>query len=277
MALTELYNSRTTERNINGIDTTVTYYGTKAECDAWAAAQVIGATYAGLGKLATVTVSQGGGSIFHVTAKYQNANGSSGSTGSEVVAPDYTFGEFSATMDCQMMSTPLEIHKNKLGQYDYKSNWNHYLLAKKAIGGSTPQTPGWWSTLGANASTGLISPIPTADQSTFQWSDSGFPPQEDGYEWLVLENPTMPGYQSYDRALYTQTESARFRTRAEAVAAIASYANTVGTPINNPGSPFVSGRWKCDRAQVEWTNEYWRATLTWTYSPDGWNATLYPA
>lgn len=276
MPLQELYSGREVERDVNGINTTVTYYGSKAECDAWAAAQVIGASYAGLGKLATVTVSQGGGSIYHVTARYQNANGTSGSSGSEVVAPDYSFGEFSASMDCQMLSTPLEIHKNASGQFDYKSCWNHFLLAKYPVGGTAPQTPDWWSTLGANASTGLISPIPVADQDVYQWSEGGTLPQETGYKWIVLENPVMAGIQSYDRALYTQTESARFRTRAEAVAAIASYANTVGTPINNPGSPFVDGRWKCDRAQVEWTGDYWRATLTWTYSEDGWNSTLYP-
>lgn len=275
MALTELYEGRTTERDVNGISTTVTYYGSEADCEAWAAAQTIGATYAGLGKLATITISQGGGSIYHVAAKYQNANGTSGSTGSEVVAPDYSYGVYSASLDCSMMSTPLEIHKNSSGQYDYKCCWNQYLIGKYPKNGTAPTTPLWWDTLGANASTGVISPIPAAAQQTYQWATYGTLPQEDGYEFIVLETPTMAGYQSYDRCLFTQTESARFRTYALAVASVANYANKVGTPINNPGSPFVNGRWKCDRATVSWTGEYWLATLTWTYSPDGWNSTLY--
>jgi hypothetical protein len=226
------------------------------------------------------TVSQLGGGIWQVQLKFQNANGTSG-TSSPVEAPDYTFGEYSATIDCSMMSTPLEIHKNAAGQFDYLCNWNQYLLGKsvKVSGGTTnpPALPAWWATLGANASTGVISPMPDADQQTYQWADYGTLPQEDGYVWFVLKTPTMAGYQSYDRCLYTLTESARYRTYANAVAAIAGKANKTGTPTNNPGSPFVNGNWKCDRAQVEWTGEFWRATLTWTYSPDGWNPTLYQA
>ena len=209
--------------------------------------------------------------------RFKNANGTS-STTYPVEAPDYTFGEYSATIDCSMMSTPLEIHKNAAGQFDYLCNWNQYLLARYPVGGTPPaDAPDWWSTLGANASTGVISPIPAAYQQNYQWADYGTVPIEDGYNWIVLKTPTMAGYQSYDRCLYTLTESARYRTYANAVAAIAGKANKTGTPTNNPGSPFVNGNWKCDRAQVEWTGEFWRATLTWTYSPDGWNSTLYQA
>ena len=180
-----------------------------------------------------------------------------------------------------MLSTPLEIHKNASGQYDYLSNWNNYLLARvpKPPAGTdpvAPSTPGWWSTLGANATTGVISPIPAADSENFQWSDSGQIPQEDGYVWMVLKNPTMPGIQSYDRALYTLTESARFQTFEAGVASMATKANALGTPQYNPGSPFVNGRWKCDDASCDWTGQYWLVTVTWTYSEDGWNPTLYP-
>lgn len=280
-SVTEVYHGRTWERDSNGITTTVIYTGTKADCDGWAAAQTIGATYAGLGKLASVAVTQDGGAIYNVTARYQNANGTSGGTSLPVTPPDYTFGEFSATLDCTMMSTPLEIHRNASGSYDYRVNWNHYLLGRSAVvpGQTTnpPNIPAWWYTLGANSSTGAIGMIPSADQSSFRLSETGSDlPQEDGYEWFVIATPTMAGYTSYDRCLYTQTEAARFRNRSAAIAAVSSYANKRGTPINNPGSPFVDGRWKCDRATVSWTGDFWLASLTWTYSPDGWNATLYP-
>jgi hypothetical protein len=275
MAVTALYNGKTEERDVDGITSIRTYSGTYAECTSYGASYTIGATYP-LGVYRGYTVSQLGGNIWEVQLKFQNANGTSG-TSYPVTPPDYTFGEYSATIDCSMMSTPLEIHKNAAGQFDYLCNWNQYLIGKYAKGGTAPDAPTWWSTLGADPSTGVISPIPQADQQTYQWADYGTLPIEDGYEFVVLKTPTMAGYQSYDRCLYTLTESARYRTYANAVAAIAGKANKTGTPTNNPGSPFVNGNWKCDRAQVEWTGEFWRATLTWTYSPDGWNSTLYQA
>lgn len=279
MAVTAIYQGKTDSRDVDGITSTRAYVGTRAECEAFVANYVIGTTWP-LGVFRGYTITQYGGKMWQVELRFQNANGTSG-TSYPVEAPDYTFGEYSATIDCSMMSTPLEIHKNAAGQFDYLCNWNQYLLGKsvKVSGGTTnpPALPAWWATLGANASTGAISPIPDADQQTYQWADYGTLPQEDGYVWFVLKTPTMAGYQSYDRCLYTLTESARYRTYANAVAAIAGKANKTGTPTNNPGSPFVNGNWKCDRAQVEWTGEFWRATLTWTYAPDGWNPTLYQA
>lgn len=276
--VTEIYNGRTWERDTNGINTSITYSGTKTDCEGWANSQTIGATYSGLGRLASVEVSQFAGSIYHVTAKYQNAGGTSGSSPASVTPPDYAFGAYSASMDGQMMSTPLEIHKNASGQYDYKWNWNNYLIGKKAVGASDPAVPAWWSTLGANATTGELALIPSADQAVYQWIENGVVPQEEGYEWVVLKPPTMAGYQSYDRALFTQTESVRFRTYLAACEAVSAKLNKTGTPTyNNYGSYFQAGKWKCDRAQISWTGEYWLATLTWTYSPDGWNSTLYQA
>lgn len=275
MAVTALYNGRTRERNADGITTKQTYFGSYADCLTFGGNYTIGQTYPTLGVYRGYVVSQLGGSFWQVELTFQNANGSSGSPATSVTAPDYTFGVYSASLDCSMMSTPLEIHKNASGDYDYKCCWNQYLIGKYPKNGTVPQVPQWWDSLGADATTGVISPIPSADQQTYQWADYGTLPQEDGYEFIVLKTPTMAGYQSYDRALFTETESARFRSYALAVASVSNYANKVGTPINNPGSPFVAGRWKCDRATVSWTGEYWLATLTWTYSPDGWNTTLY--
>lgn len=275
MAVTALYNGRTRERDIDGITTTETYTGTYNECLIKGGEYTIGQTYQSLGTYQGYTVSQYGGDIWQVELKFKNANGSSGTSTTSVTAPDYGFGQYSAQIDCSMMSSPLEIHKNASGQYDYLWNWNNYLIGKKAIGDNDPVLPDWWDDLGANPTTGELSLIPSADQATYQWIENGIVPQEEGYEWVVLKPPQMAGYQSYDRCLYTLTESARYRSYALAVAAIAGKANKLGTPTQNPGGSFVAGNWKCDRAQVEWSGEYWRATLTWTYSPDGWNHTLY--
>ena len=275
--VTEIYNGRTTERDIDGITTTVTYSGTKADCEGYASTLTIGASYSGLGVLKSYTITQYGGAIYNIAVKYQNANGQSGTT--PVTPPDYAFGQKSGSLDGTMLSTPLEIHKNASGNYDYKWNWNHFLIGRKAkVGGTTPAVPAWWSTLGADSSTGELGLIPSADQETYQWIENGVVPQETDYIWEVLKPPTMPGYQSYDRALYTWTESARYRDLPTALSLVSSQVNKRGTPSYLPsGTPFVAGNWKCDRATVEYTGEFWKATLTWTYSPDGWNSTLYQA
>ena len=134
MAVTALYQGKTVERNTNGITTTETYSGSKTDCETWANGKTIGATYTGLGRLESISISQYSGSIYTVTAKYQIANGTSAG-GSSVTPPDYAFGQYSASMDGSMISTPLEIHKNASGQYDYLSNWNHFLIAKYPVGG----------------------------------------------------------------------------------------------------------------------------------------------
>lgn len=277
MSVTASYNGLTREKTVDGLTTRQTFTGSYSDCIVYAATYTIGQTYSALGVFRGSIVSQVGGAIWQVELTFMNANGHSGTAETAVTPPDYTYGVYSATIDCSMMSTPLEIHKNAAGQFDYKCCWNQYLIGKYPKNGTVPQVPQWWDSLGADPSTGVIAPIPQAAQQTYQWVDYGTLPIEDGYGFVVLKTPTMAGYQSYDRCLYTLTESARFRTFALATAAVSGKANKTGTPTNNPGSPFVDGNWKCDRAQVEWTGEFWRATLTWTYSPDGWNPTLYQA
>ena len=112
--VTEIYNGRTTERDIDGITTTVTYSGTKADCEGYASTLAIGASYSGLGVLKSYTITQYGGAIYNIAVKYQNANGQSGTT--PVTPPDYAFGQKSGSLDGTMLSTPLEIHKNASGR-----------------------------------------------------------------------------------------------------------------------------------------------------------------
>jgi hypothetical protein len=268
MALTNLYEGTTTERDENGVSTTYTQTGTKAECEEWAAARVIGNTYDGYGKLSNVTVAQLGGDIYTVSARYQNANGSSGSSSTSVLPPDYRFGYYSRTMDGTMLSAPIEQHPS------YLKNWNNYLLGRMAkVGGTTPSIPAWWSTAGAT------DVIPTADQQTYQWSDSGAPPLEDAYVWIVLKDPTKPGVTSYDKAAYTLTESARFKSENLASAAISAKLNKLFTSYavgsTYPAKTGVTHPWKCDRGTVSWTGDYWIATVTYTFSYDGWDPDLY--
>ena len=262
MALTKIYQGESTEKTTQGIATTISWVGTKAECDAWLSSHAVNATTDANGKLVSATVDQYGGGIYRLTAKYLNANGASG-IGYSTTPPDTSYGTYSATLDGSMLSTPLEQHPS------YLKNWNNFLIARYQVGDSPPSVPAWWSTAGAT------DVIPSADQDTYRWSDNGYLPTEQDYVWTVLKNPTMPGVTSYDVALYTQTESARFRSYSAACASVASMLNHVyASPSVNPG--FSGGNWKCDRATIAWTGDYWLATLTYTYSPLGWNSTLYP-
>ena len=61
--VTEIYNGRTTERDIDGITTTVTYSGTKADCEGYASTLTIGGSYSGLGVLKSYQITQSGGAI----------------------------------------------------------------------------------------------------------------------------------------------------------------------------------------------------------------------
>lgn len=275
MALTEIYQGRVIERDNSGITTSITYSGTKTDCQDFMEHYQIGTSYAGLGRLVSISISQMGGSIYNVTAKYMNANGASGGGGADpaVEQPDYSFGEYSATIDGSMLSTPLEQHPS------YLKNWNHYLIGRcKKPPETTPPTPPtppalptWWST--ATATTVMSA----ADQVNYRWVEhESETPLEDDYVWVTLEVPQMAGFQNYDRALYTETEGVRCQSYSQAIGVVGSKLNKRGTPEYTDGmSGFTSGNWKCDRATISWSGEYWLATLTWTYSPDGWNTTLY--
>ena len=268
MALQLLYQGETTEKNAEGTITTISYSGTKAECDEARNSAVINSTVVGLGRLVNAGVDQMEGPIYRVTFKYNSAGYA---TGQSVTAPSTVVGEKSATMNCSMISTPLEQHPN------YLMKWNHYLAARYKSGQSTPTIPAWWATAG------VAFTIPVADQLNFRILDSrgelpsGF--DSEGYAWVEIDKPLMPGVSSYDVASYTQTEKARYRNFADACAAIAARANKIFTSSQIVNNGFTGGNWKCDGATIEWDNEYWIATTTYTFSANasGWNTTLYSA
>lgn len=258
MALNQLHNGVTTEKTTQGIAKSISYVGTKSECETWFASHPINESTAD-GKLVSVNIDQYSGTLYRLTVKYLNANGDSGSS-TPTTPPDYSYGTYSAQLNGSMLSTPLEQHP------DYKMCWNYFLAARD----DASSNPQWW----ANVTT----PILGANAEYYKWLSSpselpvGF--DSDGHYWSIIKYPTMPGVQNYDVAAYTQTESARFRSYALAAAAVAGKLNKVFThPTIDPG--FTGGSWKCDGASVSWTGDYWLATLTYTYSKDGWNTTLY--
>lgn len=247
------------EKTTQGLALSISYVGTKAECERWQSEHAINSTDAN-GKLTSVSVDQYGGAIYRVTAKYINVNGDSG-IGYATTPPDYSYGTYSAQLDGSMLSTPLEQHP------DYRVCWNYYLAARDDTNWSIPQ---WWG----NVTTPILA---SANAEKYKWisSPGELPPNDSlGHYWAILKNPLFPGITSYDVAAYTQTESARFRSYAAAAASVAAKLNVVYThPPTDPG--FSGGSWKCDRATISWTGDYWLATLTYTYSALGWNTTLY--
>ena len=268
MALQIKYQGKTKEKTADGTIYAVTLFGTQAECEAALSSAVINSTNSSLGRLVSVGISPGEGDFWEVTYKYNSAGYASGSP---VTAPSTVVGEKSATMNCSMISTPLEQHSS------YLLCWNHWLAARFKSGQSTPVTPAWWATAGATY-------VPSAsDQQTYRVLNSaGELPtgiDAEGYSWVIIENPTMPGVTSYDVACYTQTEKARYRNYADACAAIAARANKIFTSNQIVDNGFTGGNWKCDGASIAWDGEYWIATLTYTFSANasGWNTTLYSA
>ena len=268
MALQLKYQGRNKEKNAEGTIITITWYGTREECESYLQNAVINSTTAGLGRLVGASMAQGEGAFWEVSYKYSTAGYA---TGQSVTAPSTVVGEKSATMNCSMISTPLEQHPN------YLMKWNHYLAARYKSGQTVPQIPTWWDTADAT----FI--IPAADQLNFRILDSrgelpsGF--DSEGYAWIEIDKPLMPGVSSYDVASYTQTEKARYRNYADACAAIAARANKIFTSSQIVNNGFTGGNWKCDGATIEWDGEYWIATLTYTFSANssGWNTTLYSA
>lgn len=268
MALKLKYQGRTKEKNAEGTMITITWFGTRQECEDYLAAANINSTAVGLGRLVGAGVRQGDGDFWEVFYKYSTAGYA---TGASVTAPSTVVGEKSATMNCSMMSTPLEQHSS------YLLCWNHWLAARFKTGQSTPSTPAWWATAGATY-------VPSAaDQQTFRILNSvGELPtgiDAEGYSWVIIENPTMPGVTSYDVACYTQQEKARYRDYSTACAAIKARANKIFTSAQIVNNGFTGGNWKCDGASIAWDGEYWIATLTYTFSANasGWNTTLYSA
>lgn len=266
MALQWKYQGRSKEKNADGIITTVTWYGTKQECEQQLENAPINSTTVGLGRLFAASMAQGEGNFWEVSYKYTSAGYASGE---QVVAPTTVVGEKSATMNCSLISTPLEQHPN------YLMKWNHYLAARYKSGQTVPTAPLWWDSAGAT----FI--IPGADQLNFRICDSrgeipsGF--DAEGYAWIEIDKPTMPGVQSYDVASYTQTEKSRYRQYADACAAIAARMNKIFTSAQIVNNGFTGGNWKCDGATIEWDGEFWIATSTYTFSANasGWNTTLY--
>ena len=243
------YQSLAAIRDSEGRTSTYTYRGSRSEMEALAASHTIGEA-GSAGRLKSLELRHKEDTIWECELVCELS-----ADGLSVDAPDHGWGVKSCRLRGGMLSRPLEAHP------DYRTCWNHYLFARDGIN----TAPAWR----ASATDTLV---PAADRDNYMWSKVLFGVPE-GFR--VLAAPTKPGIDSFDTAVYTVTEAARFRTAAAAGAMVAAKLNRVGTPSETFGNS--SGNWKCDDAEVTWGGKYWVARLTWTRSADddGWDGDLY--
>lgn len=255
MAMTLKYQSRQRERNENGYSTTLVWTGNREEAEAFAAEESPG-TPAEYGTLDSVRIYQDGGNIWSVERRYsQDQNGDFRNK------PNVVYGKKSAQLHGGMLSLPLENHPKYLAQ------WNYYLFAAPGVN----TVPGWWET--------AKDTILTDTQSQqYAWVRSlGETPVTGGSRWHQIKKPKYPGVNSYDVAVYTITETAKFKSAKSAGTMIAGKLNQIGKPEEDFGLTPSGYNWKCDDAAVSYNGGDWYATMTWTRSGDnkGWNKDLY--
>ena len=177
-----------------------------------------------------------------------------------VTPPNTSFGKKSATLECGMLSMPLETHP------EYRVCWNHYLAALGAAA-----VPSWWADATSQIITGN-------DVKVYRWVSS---PAElpyadvEGKKWQVVKKPSKEGVTSYDVATYVIRETVRCKTATAAGKICANKINRITKPENDFG--IKGGNWKCDGVNVRWGGKYWLASLTYTRSGNskGWDAELY--
>ena len=243
------YHNLAVTRDDEGRTSTYTYYGSRSEMETLAAAHAIGETGSG-GRLTALKLRYLEDTVWECELVYELST-----DGLSVEPPDHSWGARSCRLRGGMLSRPLEAHP------DYRTKWNHYLFSGSGI----TALPLWYA-----SATDTV--IPAADRGNYAWSKylSGAP---EGFR--ALAGPTKPGIDSFDTAVYTITETARFRTAATAGAMVAAKLNRIGTPSTTFGN--ANGSWKCDDAEVAWNGKYWLAKLSWTRSGEdgGWDEDLY--
>ena len=250
---------RETEITRGGRVTTLRYQGTRAEMEALASNGGVTSVGIVIGSGAiispsrTARVNQVSPNIWECEIREET-----GVDGNSSEPPDTGWGKKSCQLHGGMLSRPLEACSN------YQTRWNHYLFAKDGV----TAIPEWYDTASGGATI-----ADSGAKMNYAWGKSV---SDCPAGFTSIADPTKPGEESFDTAVYTVTETARFRTAAAAGAMVAAKLNKIGTPTEDFGLT-GGGDWKCDDAEVSWSGKYWLARLTWTRSGDdrGWDPDLY--
>ena len=266
MSLKVLYQGKEKSKNANEEKYKVTYYGTEQEVDSFISSLQIGISYDN-GYLSSWNKSNYEGDLYQVACEYTTSYqwGSYSNVGPTVV------GKKSAQLSVRNIQLPLEWLRDH-GNQNYVTNWNYYLIGRAESEDTVIDTPAWWET-----ATDTI--IPIADRTNYRWIKSiaelPLDPDSDGQYWFIVEQPTKPGVQFLDYALFVVTESAKYRSANAAGNAISKSINTITSPSNTFG--LSDGNFKLDQASVSFDGSAWIGTCVYTHSGDseGWDVDLY--
>lgn len=245
------FQSETREKTRDGSRSTLIYQGTAAEIAEMLDRPEFAIGHANERNETLRAIKVTSGAICEVELSYEsNADG-----GSIKGPDDDKYGKKSAVLSSSMLAMPLESAAK------YKTCWNHYLLGKVA---EDPPLPSWHRTATSTA-------LSAADAKKYQWAKEA----PGTTEWYVLADPIKPGVESIDKAVYTLTEVAKFRSFESAVKTVSGKLNKITSPISTGLT--IDGNWKCDSAEISWGGKYWLARLSYTGSGDkkGWDQDMY--
>ena len=246
--------SRQREKTSGGTETVIAWNGTREEMEQLFNSDAINAL-SDDGRLRSVRFFQESAHIWCCEKKY--SVDTSGTASAD--KPFTTYGKKSASLKGSMLSMPIESHSK------YKAYWNYFLAAAPG----TTNLPSWWKT--AKDTT-----LTSSDSQLYAWIKTpAEAPSDANGRWHILSNPLKPGVETYDIAVYSITETAKFQSANAAGKFASGSLNAIGSPGTTFG--ISGGDWKCDDASVFYDGEAWFATLTWTLSgdKDGWDKDLY--
>ena len=246
--------SRQAEKTSGGTENSIAWNGTEEEMKQLFDSEAVNAL-SDQGRLRSVRFFQESPHVWCCEKKY--TVGTSGAVSAD--RPFTTYGKKSATLKGSMLSMPIESHPK------YKACWNYFLAASPSIS----SIPSWWKT--AKDTT-----LSSSNSQLYAWIKSpAEAPNDTNGRWHILTNPLKPGVETYDVAVYSVTETAKFRSSNAAGKFVSGRLNSIGSPDTVFG--IAKGNWKCDDACVFYDGEAWFATLTWTLSgnENGWDKDLY--
>ena len=139
-------------------------------------------------------------------------------------------------MSTEDMDVPLEQHK------DYRTNWNHVLLAKSGLN----EVPEWWGT-----ATDTV-----VDGEDYCWAKPG----ETKEGWHVVAAETMPGVESWRNGAVTVTVTKTCRSRE----GFDREAKKQDYTIGKPGKTFgVTGKWLRGGSNIRREGRRWVMTVAY--------------
>ena len=246
--------SRQTEMTSKGVTTTIAWNGSQEEMNKLLWDEVPGSPYE-YGTLKSARVFQESPGIW-CCEKYYSTDSIGGVSSDK---PFTEYGKKSATLKGSMLSMPLEAHPK------YKTCWNYFLAAAPGV----TSVPSWWN----SAKDTVLS---SDDSQKYAWVKfPGEVPSDSKGRWRMIKDPLKPGTDTFDVAVYSVTETAKYSSSSAAGKSVANQLNKIGSPGNKFG--IGGGNWKCDDASVFYDGEDWFATCTWTLSgnSNGWDKEIY--